>query len=132
MDERYSYTPATRNYAIKPEDRLLDDPFSLRRKTLCRKMELLNEQIEQRKKNLEQNLDEIDLDLCQCGTIMYNLPCGDREGHERVILMNKLPLHKEKRKQETDCLRDTAMLRRELLDTILQYQSLEDKQELLD
>ena len=111
-----------------PDESDAADTFAL----VIDELRRVQEQIEQRKKNLEQNLYELDLDLCRCGTIMENLPYGDREGHERIILMHKLPLHREKRKQQTEYLRDTAMLRRELLDTFLQYQSLEDKKELLD
>jgi hypothetical protein len=132
MDEYYNQSPINSGDSHGATDTALDDVFGLRKKTLERKMQLLQEQIEQRKKNLEQNTYEIDLDLCRCGTIIENLPYGDREGCQRIVLMHKLPLHREKRKQQTEYLRDTAMLRRELLDTILQYQSLEDKKEMLD
>jgi hypothetical protein len=132
MDDYYSHLPVNPGIAPEPTDTTLDDVFGLRKKTLERKMQLLQDQIEQRKKNLEQNIYEIDLDLCRCGTIIENLPYGDREGSQRIVLTNKLPLHREKRKQQTEYLRDTAMLRRELLDTILQYQSLEDKKEMLN
>ena len=131
MERNYSYTPAPAAYASAPADTLLDDVFGLKRKTLKRKIELLEEQIDKRKKNLEQNLYQIDLDLCQCGTLGHQMPYTDVEGQRRLILMHKLPLHKERRKLQTEYLRDTAMLRGELLDTILQYQGLDDKKELI-
>jgi len=131
MERNYSYTPAPKGYTIAPADTLIDDVFCLKRKTLERKIKLLQEQIEQRKKNLEQNLYQIELDLCTCGTIGHQIPYSNVEGQQKLILMHKLPLHKERRKLQTEYLRDTAMLRGDLLDTILEYQSLDDKKDLL-
>jgi hypothetical protein len=132
MNNYQPYAPANASYVPPPQAEVVDDVFALRRNTIHRKIDLLREQIDTRKKNLEENLRQIELDLCLCGTLDMQLPDGDREGHHRLALRNKLPLYKEKREQETDYLRDTAILRRELLDTILQYHSLQDKEHLLE
>ena len=125
------YLPPKDQYAVRPEEDPLDDILGLRRKTLRRKMYLLEEQMDQRKKNLEENLYQIEMDLCECNTIAANLPYGDAEGQNRIVLRHNLPLHKETRQQKTDYLRDTAMLRREFLDTFLQYLSLQDKEQIM-
>jgi hypothetical protein len=123
---------ASASYVPPPQAEFGDDVFALRRNTIQRKIDLLKEQIDTRRKNLEQNLRQIELDLCLCGTLDMQLPDGDREGHHTLALRHKLPLYKEKREQETNYLRDTAILRRELLDTVLQYHSLRDKEHLME
>ena len=131
MDTLDKYAPNSDAYKIEPEDGLLDDVFGLRRKTLTRKMTLLKEQINDRGRNLEDNLKGIEQDLCCCSTLSFQIPESNAEAQSHIVFKYKMPLYKESRQQKTDCLRDTAMLRRELLDTILQYQSLEDKEEFL-
>lgn len=131
MNVSGKYVPRDEKYMVEPADSLLDDVFGLRRNTLKRKLDLLKEQIGETQMNLEQNLAMIDLDLCKCSTIASNLPYSAVEAQNRIVLKYKLPLYREARQQRTECLRDTAMLRREFLDTTLQYLSLQDKESLL-
>jgi len=135
IDEKYLVIPNAKPDAkpdAKPLNNSLDDIFGMKRNTLERKIDLLEEQIEERKKNLDVNLYKIDLDLCQCGTIYLQLPYNDVEGRNGIILRHKLPLFREKRKERTEFLRDTAQLQREIIDTKLQYLSLKDKEALLE
>lgn len=75
------YVPLNTNYLVEADDSL-DDIFSLRRSTLQRKTKLLKEQIQERKNNLEDNLKEIDVDLCQCGTIGLQIPFNNPEAKD--------------------------------------------------
>ena len=131
MEYAEKYVPRNEKYIVEPADSLLDDVFGMRRTTLKRKLDLLKEQIGETQVNLEHNLAMIDLDLCKCSTIASNLPDCSSEAQNRIVLKYKLPLYREARQQRTECLRDTAMLRREFLDTTLQYLSLQDKETLL-
>lgn len=124
------YIPPNPNYFAET-DTNTDDIFILRKSTLQRKAKLLQEQIQERKNNLEDNLREIEQDLCQCGTIVLQVPRNNPEAKDKIILKYKLPLYREARQQRTDYLRDTALLKRELLDTKLQYLSLKDKEVFL-
>lgn len=126
------YVPFDTKYLASEVDNTPDDIFSLRQKTLETKIKLIQEQIEQRRTNLEDNLYRIDLDLCQCTEIHDLFKYCDVENRNDLILNHRLPLFRERRRQKTDYLKDTALLRRELLDTYLQQQSLKEKQKLLE
>ena len=117
-------------YQVEADDALLDDVLSMKKKTINRKKELLEEQLEERRQNLEQNLKEIDIDLCRVGTIFLQLPYHDIEGRNRVALNHKMPLYRERRQRMTEYLRDTTALKREMLDNELQHHSQREREKL--
>ena len=109
----------------------LDGVFDLRQKTLKRKLSLIHEQIAEHRVSLEQILSSIETDLSQCRSLASNLPYCCEDEKRKVFLKDIIPLYHERRQRQLEYLRDTATLRRELLDTILLYQSLGDKAEFL-
>lgn len=124
------YVPLNMEYQVEAEDTLLDDVLGAKKKAISRKRELLEEQLEVRKQNLEDNLKQIDIDLCRVGTIFLQLPYHDIEGRNRVVLNHKMPLYRERRQRMTEYLRDTATLKREQLDNELQHHSQTEREKL--
>jgi len=108
------------------------DLFALKKALLKQRMTLLEEQLHRQRDNLESNLLAIEEDLCQCTTASYRLPYGAIHAYNQIHLQHRLPLYQERRKHRNEYQWLTAKLRKELLDTQLEFQSLEDKLKLLE
>jgi len=109
-----------------------DDLFCLKKQTLKRKLGLLEQLLKERETNLEQNLHEIQENMCFCNSLCQHTSTYNQELYNKVQLQNKLPLYREQRQLKTDFLRDTAILKRDLLDTLLDYHGLRDKQSFIE
>jgi hypothetical protein len=130
--ERNIYDSAASNPpTLATDQELADAIFGLKRKTLIRKITLLEEQIRQRQISLEENINSIEQDICLCSNTAFQLHEDDIQNQHRILLRYKIPLFREKRQQKTEHLRDITQLQRELIDTTLQYLAMFDKQKLL-
>ena len=56
----------------------------------------------------------------------------DYEGAEKIELSELLALKKEKREENTAYFRDTGQLKRELLDTIIEYKAVQQREKLIN
>ena len=107
------------------------DFFTMKKELLERKAQSLEEQLHQHGSQLQEHLKTIEYDLCECTNAGYRLPYGDISGYNRIQLRYRVKLYQERRKLESDYLRQTSMLRKDLLDTQLELRNLEEKIHLL-
>jgi hypothetical protein len=72
-------------------------------------------------------------DECTCGTaILAHQSRQDYEGAEKIELSELLALKKERRDETASYFRDTGQLRRDLLDTIMEYKAVRQREKLIN
>ncbi|MFC1611122.1 hypothetical protein ACFL6C_09195 [Myxococcota bacterium] len=115
----------------------LDDPVAMlsanKRELLGAKITMLLEQLEKRHEIGEQRQYGILQDECTCGTAMLvHQSRHDFEGVEKIELGELLALKKERRDETTSYFRDTGQLRRDLLDTLIEYKAVQHREKLIN
>ncbi len=121
-------------YALQTDDPSIDDFFQSKLERAKSRIERLIEAIESRRLIKEQNLYGIEQDLSRCQNLLFDLGYRvyRRDRQWKDLETRKLDLFREKRLEESACFRDVTLLGKELRDTANYYQTLTDKQRLVE
>ena len=104
----------------------LDDLMNQRRDVLHSKIQMLISEVYKRYELKKDNLNQIDLDQCECRNLIYLL--GDMYlDKKRIDIERKIiDLGQEKRKEQAGCFRDILFLKKELRESLIE--KLEEEQ----
>lgn len=111
----------------------IEDILGSRKELLWSKIELILMQLNQRKTANQEVIYGIDQDLCQTqGLIMEREhPHQAKDRYSLQLEKSKLDLERQRRLEMTSCFRDTGMLNRDLIDTLIQYLDENQKSSLV-
>ena len=112
----------------------LDQLMGEKRGLLRSKIEMILCGIEERKKIKQDNLYRIDKDSCDCTNMLLQMPPYRKYSFDRerlTIEKMKKDLERQKRIEEVNYFRDLALLQKDLKDTIIEYLSEQNKQNLI-
>ena len=112
----------------------LDQLMGEKRELLHSKIEMILVGIEERKKIKQENLYKIDIDSCDCTNMIFQMPPYRKYGFDKerlTVEKMKKDLEKQKRMEEVNYFRDLALLQKDLKDTIIEYLSEQNKQNLI-
>ena len=111
----------------------IEDILGSRKELLWSKIELTLMQLNQRKMTNQEVIYGIDQDLCQTqGLIMEREhPHQAKDRYSLQLEKSKLDLERQRRLEMTSCFRDTGMLNRDLIDTLIQYLDENQKSSLV-
>ena len=143
QDDKYTFLPGAyllpkSSYIDGEMDSLrtdpLDDLMGQKRELLRSKIEMILVGIEERKKIKQENLYRIDIDSCDCTNMIFQMPPYRKYGFDKerlTVEKMKKDLEKQKRMEEVNYFRDLALLQKDLKDTIIEYLSEQNKQNLI-
>ena len=115
--------------SMDPTDQIFDDRLSVIRS----KLELLLLQLGQRKTINQKILYQIDVDSCRVQNLYFNLgPRAYDMGRDRMAVEKmRFDLQRQRRMEEASYFKDTALLNRDLKDTLIQYMEEVQKSSLI-
>jgi hypothetical protein len=113
------------------------DPLALlsanKRELLTTKIKTLLEQLEERQNIHEHTVRQIQQDELACDTaVLQRRSIHDYDGAQKIELTQLLALQRECREETVRCFRDAAMLRRDLLDAVLEYKAAQQNDEFVN
>ena len=141
--EKYSGLPATYKFPensldIAGNSYITGDPLTQimgeKRELLGSKIEMILSGIEERRDIKSQIMYRIDLDSCDVSNMIFQLPPYRKHNFdkERLTLEKmKQDLEKQKRMEEVNYFRDLSFLQKDLVETVIQYVSEQNKQNIL-
>ena len=114
---------------IDPTDQIFEDRLSLIRS----KLELILLQLGQRKTINQDILYQIDKDCCRVQNIYFDLgPRAYDMGRDRMAIEKmRFDLQRQRRMEQASYFKDTALLNRDLKDTLIQYMEEVQKSSLI-
>ena len=127
--------PANKNSIIEdPEDDVANLFFNSKKELLKEKISWLVKNIKQRKRIFEDNTKKIDEDVCHCHNVVSEIGLTDSENRDKwdVELKQIMKLNQEIRNQEVQFFQDTQMLKNTLIDTLIEYKSLNEREVMLN
>ena len=107
--------------------------FNSKKELLKEKISWLVKNIKQRKRIFEDNTLKIDEDICHCHNVVSEIGLSDSENRDKwdVELKQIMALNKETRNQEVQFFQDTQILKNTLIDALIEYKSLNEREAML-
>ena len=127
------YAFQSADYGPKGDNLGIDSIFDSKLERTKSQIEALIEAIDRRKLIKEASLYGIEIDLCGCQNLLFDLgyKIYRRDKTWEDLEKRKLDLGKERRMEEASYFRDLSLLHKELRETINYYQSIKDKVKVL-
>ena len=136
MPEGYSCSvvpeqPETKSYlGVDPLETIMGE----RKALLGSKIEMILSGIEERKKIKQKNLYRIDKDYCSVLNVQFQMPREKQYSVDRdrlTLERMKKDLEQQKRMEEVNYFRDLGLLKKDLTETMIEYLSEQNKQNLI-
>ena len=105
-----------------------------RKELLRSKIEMILSGIEERKKIKQKNLYRIDKDYCSVLNVQFQMPREKQYSVDRdrlTLERMKKDLEQQKRMEEVNYFRDLGLLKKDLTETVIEYLSEQNKQNLI-